>query len=92
MEDFDFERAEQEFRREVSPGGRALAGMYQNVVDQVRQTHSGRPVDEIQAELVRVARDLGWEGDDATWRQFAEAISSGWDVQVWTDDSPSPPD
>jgi hypothetical protein len=86
MEDFDFERAEQELGQVVSPGHATLAAMYQDVIDQVRQTHSDRPVDEIQAELIRVARELGWEGDDATWRQFAEAISTGMDVQVWTDD------
>ncbi len=86
MEDFDFERAEQELGQEVSPGHRTLAGMYQDVIDQVRQTHSDRPVDEIQIELIRVARELGWEGDDATWRQFAEAISTGMNVEVWTDD------
>lgn len=86
MEDFDFERAEQELGQEVSPGHRTLAAMYQDVIDQVRQTHSDRPVDEIQTELIRVARELGWEGDDATWRQFAEAISTGMNVEVWTDD------
>jgi hypothetical protein len=86
MEDFDFERAEQELGQEASLGHRTLAAMYQDVIDQVRQTHSDRPVDEIQTELIRVARELGWEGDDATWRQFAEAISTGMNVEVWTDD------
>lgn len=86
MDDFDFERAEREMGQVVSPGHGTVAAMYQDVIDQVRQTHIDRPVDEIQAELIRVARELGWEGDDATWRQFAEAISTGMDVQVWTDD------
>ncbi len=86
MEEFDFERAEQDMGHVVSPGHRTLAAMYQDVIDQVRQTHSDRPVDEIQTELIRVARELGWEGEDATWRQFAEAISTGMNVEVWTDD------
>jgi hypothetical protein len=86
MEDFDFERAEQEMGHVVSPGQRAMAGMYQDVIDHVQQTHSGRPADEIHTELVRVAHELGWEGDDGTWRQFADAISTGMKVQVWTDD------
>jgi hypothetical protein len=86
LDDFDFERAEQELGHVVSPGNRTVAAMYQDVIDQVRQTHNERPIDEIHTELIRVASELGWEGDEATWRQFAEAISTGMDVQVWTED------
>ena len=86
MENFDFERAEREFGHVVSPGHRTMAAMYQDVIDEVSKTHNGMNPEEIRTELVRVARQLRWEGDEEVWRQLAGAISSGLKVQVWTDD------
>ena len=86
MEEFDFDRAEREFGHVVSPDHRTMAAMYQDVIDEVSKTHSGKDPEQIQKELVRVAREMGWEGDEAVWRQFAGAIASGLKVEVWTDD------
>lgn len=68
---------EREVEKIANVGIQDLGHQLQRGVDRVYQSSSGRPVEEIMAELHKLLHGMDWKFNDADIRPWAEAISSG---------------
>lgn len=67
-------------RQSARKMGHGVAARLAEIIDAVAETHGGRPVEEIEAELTRRMAAAGVTG--GSWRGTAEAIAAGEDVEL----------
>lgn len=60
--------------REIQENANAAG---QQVIRDVNGSHKGRPVDEVEVELLRRYLDIGVEPNRPVVREFAESIADG---------------
>jgi hypothetical protein len=82
---FDSSGFRRNLEKTVNAGMQDLARQFQQRVDRVQRSSSGRPVDDVMVELREALRGPDWKFTDSDLRPWAEVIPAGQRVVIQPD-------